>query len=781
MKNNFFYKLVLLILILLNPIILYSNELDIKSQNISVDNQTKITIFEGNVEASDDVNNKIFADKAEYNKELKTIETFGYTKIITSEGSILTGEDIFFDNNKKIISSSSAAEILDKDGNKINLEMFNYIIEKKIFFSKGSIKVIDINNNNYNFSEIYIDEVKNKIVGSDVKAHLKGIKVDDRNNPRFFANSMTLKNGESVFQKGIFTYCANRKDNKCPPWVLRSKQIRHNASTKTIYYDNVVLKVYDFPLFYFPQFSHPDPTVKKRSGFLIPNMSNNSTVGAGVVVPYYLALSEDKDLTITPKFYTSENPLLLAEYRQDFKNSFLILDTGFTPGYKKETTKKTKGSKSHIFSKFTYNFINNKDETSNLNIDIQKVSNDTYLKINSLETSLANNEMKVLNSAINYNYQNEDFFLGIDFAQWNDLTVKDNSKYEYVYPNVHLDKNLFFDDDYGSFDLASNLKIRNFKVDQTTEFLINDINWKSIKWTNNLGVESHLTSKVKAVNYNASNTPDFKTEASQSELSGVLAYNARISMKKDNYKDQNTQIIVPKFMLRYAPGHMRDLKQGGKLDYPKKLFNIVPLGEQDVIGRGLSTHLGIEYEKNSLNEDKTSGSKKITFKVGQIINAEEDMDKPAVSSLDQRFSDVVGESSFALTDNLNLNYNFNLDQNYKDFVLHEISSDLIAGPAKFNVSYLEHKEHIGTKNFISTEVGLDLNNTELTFGTKRNIVTNSFEFYNLAYNYKNDCLKAGLVYRREFYEDRDIEAGDSLMFKVSFIPLGVVKSPTFGK
>ena len=213
-------------------------------------------------------------------------------------------------------------------------------MKKKIFFSKGSIKVIDINNNNYNFSEIYIDEVKNKIVGSDVKAHLKGIKVDDRNNPRFFANSMTLENGESVFQKGVFTYCANRKDNKCPPWVLRSKQIKHNASTKTIYYDNVVLKVYDFPLFYFPRFSHPDPTVKKRSGFLIPNMSNNSTEGAGIVVPYYLALSEDKDLTITPKFYASENPLLLAEYRQDFKNSFLILDTGFTPGYKNETKKK---------------------------------------------------------------------------------------------------------------------------------------------------------------------------------------------------------------------------------------------------------------------------------------------------------------------------------------------------------------------------------------------------------------------------------------------------------
>jgi LPS-assembly protein len=781
MKNNFFYKLVLIILILSNPIILYSSELDIKSQNISVDNQTKITIFEGSVVANDDINNKIFADKAEYNKELKTIETFGYTKIITSEGSILTGENVFFDNNKKIISSSSAAEILDKDGNIINLEMFNYIIEKKIFFSKGSIKVTDINNNNYNFSEAYIDETKNKIVGSDVKAHLEGFKADDRNNPRFFANSMTLENGESVFQKGVFTFCANRENNKCPPWVLRSKQIKHNASTKTIYYDNVVLKVYDFPIFYFPRFSHPDPTVKKRSGFLIPNMSNNKSVGAGIAVPYYLAMSDDKDLTITPKFYATENPLLLAEYRQDFKNSFLILDTGFTPGYKKETTKKTKGSKSHIFSKFTYNFINNADETSNLNIDIQKVSNDTYLKINSLETILANNEMKVLNSAINYNYQKDDFFLGIDFSQWNDLTIKDNSKYEYTYPNIFLDKNIFIDDNYGAVDLASNLKIRNFGVDQTTEFLVNDINWKSIKWTNNLGIESFLTSQAKAVNYNASNTPEFKTEASQSELSGVLAYNAKISMKKDNYKDQKTQIIVPKLMLRYAPGHMRDLKEGPALSYKTSLFNLNPLGFQDVVERGLSAHLGIEYEKSLLNKDKTPGGKKVIFNLGQIINAEEDIDKPSESSLDQRFSDVVGESSFALTDNLKLNYNFNIDQNYKDFVYNDISADLITGPANFNVSYLEEKDHIGTRNYISTKVGLDLNNTELTFDTKRNIVTNSFEFYNLSYNYKNDCLKAGLVYRREFYEDRDIEAGDSLMFKVSFIPLGVVKSPTFGK
>ena len=63
---------------------------------------------------------------------------------------------------KKIISSLAKTEIIDKDGNKISLDMFNYFTEKNIFFSKGKVEVLDVNNNKYSFSEIYIDEIKKK-------------------------------------------------------------------------------------------------------------------------------------------------------------------------------------------------------------------------------------------------------------------------------------------------------------------------------------------------------------------------------------------------------------------------------------------------------------------------------------------------------------------------------------------------------------------------------------------------------------------------------------------
>ena len=72
---------------------------------------------------------------------------------------------------------------------------------------------------------------------------------------------------KASFKKGVFTYCKKRDKEKCPPWEIRSNKIKHNNANKTIYYDNATLKVYDFPIFFFPYLSHPDPTVKRRSGF----------------------------------------------------------------------------------------------------------------------------------------------------------------------------------------------------------------------------------------------------------------------------------------------------------------------------------------------------------------------------------------------------------------------------------------------------------------------------------------------------------------------------------
>ena len=92
------------------------------------------------------------------------------------------------------------------------------------------------------------------------------------------------------------------------------------------------------------------------------------------------------------------------------------------------------------------------------------------------------------------------------------------------------------------------------------------------------------------------------------------------------------------------------------------------------------------------------------------------------------------------------------------------------------------KKHIGDQEYFKTKLNLrNKNDSVLSFETKRNLVTNSAEFYNLSYEYLNDCLRAGLVYRREFYNDSELEAENSLMFKITLTPFGDINSPTFNQ
>ena len=173
-----------------------------------------------------------------------------------------------------------------------------------------------------------------------------------KNKPRIFSNTIKIKGNESKFVKSNFTMCDYRKNDKCPPWELKATEMSHDKLKKTIFYENAVLRLYNVPIFYFPKLAHPDPTVKRRSGFLIPSYSDTKNLGSSVNIPYFWAIDKDKDLTIDNKLFASEHPLFIGEYRQAFKNSNLIFDFGYSEGYKNTSDTKKPGDKSHFFANF---------------------------------------------------------------------------------------------------------------------------------------------------------------------------------------------------------------------------------------------------------------------------------------------------------------------------------------------------------------------------------------------------------------------------------------------
>ena len=311
--------------------------------------------------------------------------------------------------------------------------MFEYQLEKNLFSSLGKIKVIDIKKNKYFFKELHVDTKKREMIGSDVSVILdqENFGVSKENDPRFVANDIFISKNKSTLSKGVFTVCKKRGD-KCPPWSLRAKKIKHDKAKKTIYYENATLKVYNIPIFYFPRFYHPDPTVKRQSGFLVPFFSDSTALGTGFGLPYYWAISHDKDITFTPKIYAKENILFLNEYRQAFRNSFLTLDTSYTEGYKETSASKTEGSRNHVFAELDIDLSKNKSYESNLFFKLQKTSNDTYFKIHDINTTLVDSENVNLVNKVNYNFSKDDIYLNISGAMHEDLSKKSNAKYEYI-------------------------------------------------------------------------------------------------------------------------------------------------------------------------------------------------------------------------------------------------------------------------------------------------------------------------------------------------------------
>ena len=803
MKDN----IIIILLIFFFSKISFAENINIQSKNISIDKKDKTTVFENDVVIIDNNNNSIKSDYAKYNKESdfftlkgniivedkngntfksnnatydkknEIFKSFGTTTILSSEGYEIDTKDLIWDLKKSYVASKDKTLIKDVQNNNISLDNFEYEVGKNIIKSVGNIEVKDKSENIYKFSQIYIDEKKREIIGTDAKAFLnqENFKFNEKNKPRVFSNVINIKDGETKFVKSSFTLCDFRPKDKCPPWELRASEMRHDNKKKTIFYKNALIKVYDIPIFYIPLLAHPDPTVDRRSGFLNPSFSDTQNLGSSINIPYFLAIDRDKDITINSRMFASEHPLFIGEYRQAFKNSNLILDFGYTEGYKKNSKSKSVGDKSHLFAKLVKNFDTDlKEKESNLEVNLQNISNRKYLKLYRIDSNLVNYETNTLENSVNFNHFNDEENLFFNFQSSIFENLKDNyeDKYEYIIPDITLNKNLF-DDKYGSGELNSNLRVRNFDTNKTEKFLINDLNWAYDDPFLNKFYDGKFLAKVKNFNYETKNITKFKEEPT-SEFFGALGYLASVDLfKKEN--DQINHFLTPKLLMRYSPNHMRK-ETSDIILRDKDIFSLDRLGSSSNFESGSNFTVGFDYQR--LNNEK-----ELNFSIGQIVNEKKNNKKmPSSSSLDKRFSDVVGNMNFNNNKNFKLNYDYSIDQNFENMSYNKLSADFKTDSINFNLDYLEENNISENKEYVTSSIEYTKGRNGLfAFRNKRNLITNSSEYYKLSYEYINDCLRAGLIYRREFYNDSELEPENSLMFKITLSPFGSLTSPGFSQ
>jgi LPS-assembly protein len=133
-----------------------------------------------------------------------------------------------------------------------------------------------------------------------------------KDDTRIVAQTASREAGNvTVFQNGWFTPCkpCEENPNKPPTWRIRAQKIVHRKDEATITYRNGFFDLFGVPIIWLPYFQSADPTVKRKSGFLMPMYSQSDTLGTTVTVPYYFALSDNFDFTFAP-MYTSEAGVL---------------------------------------------------------------------------------------------------------------------------------------------------------------------------------------------------------------------------------------------------------------------------------------------------------------------------------------------------------------------------------------------------------------------------------------------------------------------------------------
>ena len=269
-----------------------NNGIIIDADNFEFNKITNILKAQGNVKIKDQTNDlNFFTQNILYNKSDEKIEIKGKSEAFINSIYEFKTENATILVNEKMISSEIGATILDTiNQNRYEIGKFSYSLNKKVL--KGEEIFINTKYNQpfsdkYYFKSAVLNLKNQNYIAQDIKINFKKDIFGNKNNdPRFKGLSSYFEDGITTINKGIFTSC--KKNDKCPPWSIQADKITYDKNKKQIQYKNALVKVYDVPVFYFPNFFHPGPTVKRQSGFLSPFINNSSILGSSLQIPYFL-------------------------------------------------------------------------------------------------------------------------------------------------------------------------------------------------------------------------------------------------------------------------------------------------------------------------------------------------------------------------------------------------------------------------------------------------------------------------------------------------------------
>ncbi len=682
------------------------------------------------------------ADQITYDRNLEIITATGNVEISEAE-RVLFADTVSYNLNNDVVTASGNVSLLEPTG--------------EVFFAQY-VELTD------DLREGFIRDVRLLMTDRSRMAAASAVRVD--------GNVTQLR-------RGVYSPCELCEDDpeRAPLWQIKARTVTHDQAEKTIKYRDASFEFFGLPIAYTPYFEHPDPTVKRKSGFLAPTVGSSDNLGFTAQIPYFWAISPDKDLTFEPIITTKQSVVLAGEYRQILRNGEMELGGSGTIADRKESSGRTKSNqlRGHIDAEGRFDI----NDTWRWGFDAKRSTDDTYLRLYKISSarSLTSRFFTEGFRGRNYAVVNSYFYQG--------LRERDNlDETPFLIPE--MDYNFQGQPGVvgGKYSVDVNVRGLWRPEGRQSRSLSVKGGWE-LPYTSPLGDVYLLRASLRGDAYWVDNfdpdrqlliNPDNKDSFITGRVFPQLSLQWRYPWA--SVQDTYRQVVEPIVQAVAAPsGGMNpgEIPNEDSQDLEFDDTNLLSLNRftgRDRIDPGSRFDYGVKW--NLLTE---RGAVSTAF-VGQSYRVSQDINFVPGSGLEDNFSDVVGRVTLAPFDFLDTEYRFRFDKD--DFDTRRNELDVSIGPPALNVKleYLDIDLGPDDLEFSGREelnVRLNSKLSEYWSGFvshRRNLFTDDSLTTAAGITYQDECFRIDAIAQRNFFEDRDIESEDTFFVRVVLKHLG---------
>ena len=747
------------------------------------------------VYGQENISNSIESDKIEYLNDSGEIKAIGSVKI-TRGNFELNADEILFNQKNNIIEGNGNIIIKERGGPTIMASQFKLSSD----LNDGIIKLPSLlTKDGTNISSAYA-----------IRSGGKSI----------------------VLKKGIFSPCKKcQNSNKKASWQVKANRIIYDEVSGNIIYEGAKFELFGFPIFYVPIATHPSPDIKRRSGFLAPEITTSGDLGLSIKTPYFMNLAPNYDLTITPWVVTKGALIAEGEWRQRFKRgrlNFHIIAASLNDDFKSKTVNINDDWNAVINSPF-----NNAKELSAVNKKLVFDYDDNTHSITNVEVADKDDSRpSSIADSIGYDFRGSFAASGnFQFNNWNldfsgkfvsddtflrrfnlgdETDIKSYLSLSRHWGNAKLEINSIYyssllPEKEGSeplilpevkfswnpekiiFGGKSKISINTLgivrKTDGNTYRLSSEIDWER-QIINNNGHIFKLNLNIRGDAYRTSKkwTPNNSSRLFLANPLGQtrdiyrLLPSVDIEWKLPLKYDFSNTIIEPIIQIAYSVDSNKNIEipNEDSISFELNSHNIFTRNRMpgiDLWETGSRINYGFKFSHFFNESGVFSGL------VGQSYKFKNPDSFEKGSGLDEKLSDFVLDFLFKPNKEITLSYKGRLDDN--DVDLRRSEFDMLITYPKWGIRaghvLLNNVEILNFKEQREARLATFFNITEswlIQAALRYDVVSKNSLNNRISVVYIDDCMSFEIGFRRKFSEYRDLKPSNSFMIKFNVFTFG---------